>query len=177
MRTFVHNFDTKITALIKQVDGLQGLMTVFTTLGHPVVTLGIGAGVMVLGGFKANSRVVYSGLAVLLTIGIGSVVKLFLRRDRPLTEYVSQMLFSTFSFPSGHTVGATVAYGLLAYLAWNFFPQPWSSIAVGLLVGLIIMVGLSRIYLGAHYPSDVAAGYLVGLAGLLVIIFFIKPLL
>lgn len=102
-------------------------------------------------------------------------MKLLLHRDRPLTEYVAQMHFETFSFPSGHSTGSMVAYGLLAYVAWQIAPSPWNYIAVAIGVGIILLVGVSRIYLGAHFPSDVVAGWLLGALGLFVIIFVIQP--
>ncbi len=175
MRTYVHNFDTKLTMAIQHWRGLEGLMTVFTTLGHPVVVLGICTIIVVAGIVKENQRLVYAGLTAVVTLGAGSLLKLVLRRDRPITEYVNNMMFTSFSFPSGHTVGATVIYGLLAYLAWHFFPQPWSSIIAGLFIVLLLAVGVSRVYLGAHFPSDVVAGLLLGCVGLAVIIFIIKP--
>ncbi len=177
MRSVIHNFDHQVTTFVKQWHNLDGLMIFLSVLGHPIVTLGIGAAVIALGTVKSNARVIYAGLAVFATIGLGSILKLFLQRDRPLTEYVAHMLFSTFSFPSGHSVGATIAYGLLGYLGWQMLPQPWGVIAAVLATVLIIAIGVSRIYLGAHYPSDVVAGWLLGIAGLIVIIFIIKPAL
>jgi undecaprenyl-diphosphatase len=163
--------------LIQQWRGLEAIMTVITSLGHPIVTMGIGLLVVLFGGLKANLRLVYAGFAVFATLGAGTILKMILRRDRPLTEYVNNMMFTSFSFPSGHTVGSTVAYGLLAYLAWQFLPQPWGIIAAVLLALFIVLVGVSRVYLGAHFPSDVIAGWLFGLLGLAVIIFIIKPVL
>jgi len=177
MRVFIHNFDVRLTMLIQQWRGLEGIMTIITSLGHPIVTMAIGLLVMLLGGLRANLRLVYAGFAVFGTLGAGTILKMILRRDRPLTEYVNNMMFTSFSFPSGHTVGSTVAYGLLAYLAWQLFPQPWNIVAAGMLVLFIVLVGVARVYLGAHFPSDVIAGWLFGLLGLAIIIFVIKPVL
>jgi undecaprenyl-diphosphatase len=82
---------------------------------------------------------------------------------------------NSYSFPSGHTVGSTVIYGLLAYLAWQYLPQPWNVIGAIFCVLLILLISLSRIYLGAHFPSDVVAGWVLGAIGLAVIIFVVKP--
>ncbi|HET6747323.1 MAG TPA: phosphatase PAP2 family protein [Candidatus Saccharimonadales bacterium] len=175
MRAYIHNFDIKLTLFVQQWRGLEGIMTIITILGHPIVTMGIGLFVVLIGGLRANLRLVYAGFAVFATLGLGTLLKVSLRRDRPLTEYVNNMMYTSFSFPSGHTVGSTVAYGLLAYLAWHLLPHPW-GVVVAILLGLFIMViGMSRIYLGAHFPSDVIAGWVVGLLGLAVIIFIIKP--
>jgi undecaprenyl-diphosphatase len=66
-------------------------------------------------------------------------------------------------FPSGHALVSMVIYGLLAYLAWHHLGHPvlrWS--AVGLLGALVFLIGLSRVYMGRHYPSDILAGWLLG---------------
>jgi len=120
-------------------------------------------------------RVLISGVSVVAVFYIGSLMKLVLQRDRPLTEYVAHMRYETYSLPSGHAVGSTVAYGLLAYFAWQLLPQPWNYICASLLVILILLVGISRVYLGAHFPSDVIAGWLLGAVGLVAIIFIVQP--
>jgi undecaprenyl-diphosphatase len=74
------------------------------------------------------------------------------------------------SFPSGHATQYTIFLGLLAYLAWRRLRPGWSrSLAVSVCLGLIVLVGPSRVYLGQHWPSDVLAGYLLG-SGLLLLI-------
>ncbi len=141
-----------------------------------MVTLTIGSGIALYGYLQSNLRLALSGLAVWLTLGIGSIIKLLIGRDRPLTEYSTNLYLQTNSFPSGHSSGSAIAYGLLAYLAWHLLPQPWNYIATALLVLLIILIGISRVYLGAHFPSDVAAGWLLGGAALCIVIFIVRPL-
>lgn len=71
----------------------------------------------------------------------------------------------TFSFPSGHAFGSAVVYGLLAILAWRVLHRyPWRGAVAGGLVLVFVAVGLSRVLLGKHYPSDVVAGWSLGLA-------------
>ena len=124
----------------------------------------------------SNFRLALSGAIIWLTLGIGFLIKLLIGRARPLTEYAANLRVDTFSFPSGHTSGATIAYGLLAYLAWQLLPQPFGYIVAAMFGILIIAIGVSRIYLGAHFPSDVIAGWLLGAAALCVIIFIVRPL-
>ena len=70
---------------------------------------------------------------------------------------------SSYSFPSGHAVVAVVVYGTLAYLVVRL--EPTARMRRATLAGaggLILLIGISRVYLGVHYPSDVLAGYLAG---------------
>ena len=69
----------------------------------------------------------------------------------------------SFSFPSGHSVFAVVVYGMLIYIGMRHLRRMRERVAVVVAAGALIFgIGYSRIYLGVHYPSDVAAGYFVG---------------
>ena len=176
MRPLLHQFDYRLTAQVQQwPDWVQPIMLFATLIGQPIFTVGIGAAAVGFGWGRSNRGLVYSGLIVMGTFLAGSVLKLLFARDRPITEYVANMRFDTFSMPSGHAVGATVAYGFVAYLLWQMLPQPYSYIAAILLSMVILLIGISRIYLGAHFPSDVFIGWLLGLIGLGIIIFVIQP--
>ena len=67
----------------------------------------------------------------------------------------------SYSYPSGHALGSTVLYGFLAYLFATRFPR-YSWLIYSLTVGLILAIGLSRLYLGVHWPTDIIAGYGIG---------------
>jgi len=70
-----------------------------------------------------------------------------------------------YAFPSGHTLNATLAYTLFAYVVSRLGPSGRLRAAAGVSAALIVLlVGASRVYLGVHYPSDVVAGVLVGFA-------------
>jgi len=68
------------------------------------------------------------------------------------------------SFPSGHTLGATVVYGMLALVFLSLARGWWRGWLIGLAAALAVLVGLTRLALGVHYLSDVLAGWLLGLA-------------
>jgi len=97
---------------------------------------------------------------------INQVLKLAHDRDRP--DFKSEMVHeSNKSFPSGHSTGAVCAYGVLAYFAWLRWPEWWRRFAVTLAAILLsAVIGFTRIYLGAHYCSDVLAGFCIGAAWL-----------
>ena len=69
----------------------------------------------------------------------------------------------TFSFPSGHSLFSSVLYGLIAYLVLSrHSPMLHRAIAAALAIALPLAIGLSRIYLGMHFPTDVLAGFITG---------------
>ncbi len=112
------------------------------------------------------------GLAAAATIGLASLanssIKLAVERQRPslLPPIVSE---SGYSFPSGHSLSAMIAYGVVAVLVARTSLPRWLRVAAIAVLGVLIgVVGLSRVYLGAHYPSDVIGGYLLGLAGVVI---------
>ena len=101
--------------------------------------------------------------ALILAAVSTELVKLLIARPRPPGEPL--VVAPGYSFPSGHTLNSTVTYGLVALVAWRSrLPLPVRRVLVGALVVLIGLVGLSRIALGVHYPSDVLAGWLAGIA-------------
>jgi membrane-associated phospholipid phosphatase len=138
-------------------------------------------------GFPPQSRVLPLGLAGGLwllrlrteaafqllawgTAAISTAVKAMIRRPRPLPEQVRVVLapLGGSSFPSGHVITYVGTYGFMAYLAYTLVRPPqlrWPA-TFGLL-GLIGLVGPSRIYQGHHWPTDVAASYLLGLSYLI----------
>lgn len=178
MRSWIHQFDVRLTQDIRHLPlWVEPIMTTVSFVGKPIFTTTICVVIGVFGLAWSNLKLFYAGCAGIVTIGLGVLLKLLLDRDRPFTDYVLNMRLDTPSFPSGHAVGSTVAYGLAAYLLLQFLPAPWNYVAAGVLIVLIVLIGISRVYLGAHFPSDVLAGWLLGLAGLAVIILFIKPVI
>ena len=100
--------------------------------------------------------------ALLLAIIVNLVLKRWINRPRPAGDHLVEVM--TLSFPSGHAMSAMAFYGFLVYLAWRYADRGWLKIALTLLcVSVILGIGISRIYLGVHYPSDIVAGYLGGL--------------
>ena len=70
-------------------------------------------------------------------------------------------------FPSGHVLGATICYGLIVLLCWRKIGRRPARIALLLgLVGLLLLIGFSRVYIRSHYLGDVLAGYAIGLSWL-----------
>lgn len=97
-------------------------------------------------------------------VPLNAVLKTFFKRQRPVTIYTEAMKVKSYSFPSSHSYSAgLVASFLVVAISLN------SSLIISLLSGailglIVITVAVSRIFVGAHYPSDVTGGVLLGLA-------------
>ena len=77
----------------------------------------------------------------------------------------------SWSFPSGHAMVSLAFYGFLAYLGWHLLRGSWRATWLTLMFLLIILIGLSRMYIGVHYFTDVVAGYSAGFIWLETVIF------
>jgi undecaprenyl-diphosphatase len=119
----------------------------------------LGSATAVIGLYFAWKRRWLRLLMLMLVVPGGTLlnvaVKHLIHRDRPLFENPIATL-DTFSFPSGHTMGATLFYGLLAYFVM-MSDRRWATklVSIHLAAIIILLVGLSRIYLGLHFLSDV----------------------
>lgn len=106
------------------------------------------------------------GLNLIIVSVLNVVLKDILQRPRP-TEYriINE---SGYSFPSGHSMISMAFYGFIIYLTYKYVKNKyikWGLIT--LLSILIITIGISRIYLGVHYTSDVLAGFLISISYLI----------
>ncbi len=95
---------------------------------------------------------------------LNALVKRLIKRPRPTNELVTvARVINEPSFPSGHVMHYINLFGLLSYLlATNWRSGRLRNILIAICIALIAFVGPSRVYLGAHWPSDVMAGYLYG---------------
>jgi membrane-associated phospholipid phosphatase len=96
-------------------------------------------------------------------------LKVVFARVRPVHDH-GLVLEQGFSFPSGHTSGSVVAYGMLAYVLVRLLPRPWHLPVVLMATALSFATGCSRVFLQVHFASDVIAGFAQGLAWLAVCI-------
>ncbi len=166
MRRIIHAFDRTIGRwMTKFPRWVHPIMLVFTWLGEPPFT--VGAAAVVFGyGFALNKPIYETaGVIAFVTIAIGGLLKLLLRRHRPITDYSKKMFIKTFSFPSGHAAGSLVSFVMAALIIGNRWPALLVGAVTMALVGCF-MIGLSRVYLGAHYASDVIGGWIIGTVGL-----------
>ena len=144
---------------------LTALFIVITSLGSTAVAVIVA---FVLGIYLLKRKQKYWFAATTLTIAGGTLLnrmlKLAFQRARPELDDPIRM-FAGYSFPSGHTVAATVVFGAVALLLFVKAKSRGARVLVLLVAGLVIsMVGFSRIYLGAHYLTDVLAAIAEGIA-------------
>ncbi|RYG31134.1 phosphatase PAP2 family protein [bacterium] len=149
----------------RNLPALQPAMVALTYAGEPVVVPVLGlvsAAAFWRVGLPRAGRLV---LLSLLSVPINIVLKTFWDRARPDADIVNVAVETAgTSFPSGHAMGATAFYGALAALAWiHLDPRRTRLPLTLLLIALPVGVGISRIYLGAHWFSDVVAGSALGL--------------
>ncbi len=151
------------------------LLLLLTMLGDPYVLglLLIAVGVALL----ARGRWIDAlGLAV-AGAGAGIInelLKSVFQRVRP-DLFNGPFHLTTYSFPSGHSMGSIACYGMLAFIGIRLLRGRGAKIALGLAAALLILgVGLSRIYFGVHYPTDVIGGFLAGAAWLVIAIAIVQ---
>ena len=111
-----------------------------------------------------------------ISTALNLLLKNVIRRDRPIGYRLIEE--SGFSFPSGHSMASMAFYGLIIYFVIRFVKNRALKIFLSIMLSLlIILIGMSRIYLGVHYPSDVFAGFVFTVAYLIFYITIIlKPI-
>lgn len=167
--------DTRILLGIHQWANpmLDRLMLSITRLGDPevvVVIVIVGLGWLLWRRRWTEAKML--AIACLGALVLNQGLKLVFVRPRPLlwTRLIAE---TSYSFPSGHALGSLVLYGFWAYVLATRFPQSAKLIytASVLIIGAI---GLSRLYLGVHYPTDILAGYSIGLLWLMICIVMLR---
>lgn len=164
------SFDNSIIGFFEAVETstLDIIYIGITELGSVWFLTTLSVLIILLLWFKAKDK--WGILFFVIAVG-GSglltwLLKQFYERGRPsINEDIDAI---GFSFPSGHSLGSLVFYGFVAYLITRSSQKrAVKYLSLTVLSLLIILIGTSRIYLGAHFPSDVLAGFIAGTVWLL----------
>jgi membrane-associated phospholipid phosphatase len=152
---------------------LDAVMLKITRLADPsvvVVIIAVTLGLLWWLHFREEAK--FFAIACVGALILNTGMKLFFAKPRPQI-FPSLITETSFSFPSGHALGGFVMYGFLAYLFANHFPKFAKFIYI-LAIFTIVAIGLSRIYIGVHWPTDIIAGYGVGYIWLMICITMLK---
>lgn len=107
---------------------------------------------------------------------LNNILRFIFKRERPIDLMLIEE--TGYSFPSGHTMVACIFYGFIIYLIYKSKYSKKTKITLTIILTLLILlIGVSRIYLGVHYASDVIAGYLVSISYLIIFTHFIDKYL
>ncbi len=140
---------------------LDLVFRVITTTAGPYISLPVAVLAALLWYTKNRRAAVLIAASSAGAFLMGAQLKALFARPRP-TVFPPLVLETSYSFPSGHTLSAVAFYGLLAILLWTHRRRVWA-----VLVGLWpLIVAVSRVYLGVHYPSDVLASLTIGIVWL-----------
>jgi undecaprenyl-diphosphatase len=180
--SWLTNIDQPIIHLVcsYRPSWLTAILLIITTLGDPL-SVTIIAAVFALGLWWQKRP--YQALFVLSNVavmsGINHLIKQWLRRPRPFIADPSIHPLTTaggFSFPSGHSAGAMLLYGSLIVLTLIWPVSKKWAWGLRLVSGVMIfLTGVSRIYVQVHYPTDVAAGWLLALFGVCLLAYLWWP--
>jgi len=156
-------FDTTIISFVQGFESSSNtvMMKFFTAIGSGWILCIIAVVIMLFlyQVLQHRHELVLFAWVVLGSALMNLSLKMIFHRARPILHRIIDA--NGFSFPSGHSMAAFAMYGVLSFLLWRHIPSRLGRTL--LLIGsafIILMIGISRIYLGVHYPSDVLGGFL-----------------
>lgn len=163
-------FDNYIINLFKyKSDILTNIMKIITFLGSALSIILLTVLLIIVVNGKRNKILIL--INVIVTTLLNQLLKNVFQRGRPIDSIIEE---SGYSFPSGHSMVSMAFYGFLIYLVYKSNIK-YKGLIIGLLSVLIVLIGISRIYLGVHYPTDVIGGFTLSLSYLLLFIDITKP--
>lgn len=168
-RTAMGRFDTALAASLREQlppAVLQGF-ALLTVAGDRATRWLLGVAIAVLLLWRGQRTLALAWVVALAGTGtLNTLLKNLFERSRPVFLHGLDVGVHGWSFPSGHSSGAVVAYGMLAYLAQRLAPPRWRWTALLAATAVAFTTGGSRVFLQVHFASDVLAGLASGLAWL-----------
>jgi membrane-associated phospholipid phosphatase len=169
-------FDMKVTHELQEQDNpvFKAVMGAVSLLGDgwiPVILVGVVAAICVIR--KKWLETVFV-IATLSSVLLTSALKVLVGRPRPPSFSLNPadffLPFNQYSFPSGHVLFFIVFFAFLAFLSWLHLTGWMRLITIAVCGALIVLIAPSRIYLGAHWASDVIGSYIIGTLWLIILI-------
>ncbi len=141
---------------------LNSVMVFITLLGNEIMLFLLVSVFLILLIYKKRREAIFFLILFAVSVLANLVLKELFARARP---EISPLLHEAlYSFPSGHAMNSFVFYTALALYVYRFSRRIALSICVGFVcLCLVVLIGISRVYLGVHYVTDVIAGYIAGL--------------
>ncbi|MGK7379307.1 phosphatase PAP2 family protein [Planococcus sp. 1R117A] len=165
MENEMRRFDGAIIGYFKAIDHpiLDNAMIFITEMGSVWFLTTLSAVTVLVLWVKYKDK--WGILFFLVAVGIGGLLTTMLKelyeRGRPSIN--PEIDAVGFSFPSGHSMGSLIFYGFIMYLVMRGNGTTlFKRMSVFLMAILVLLIGMSRVYLGAHFPSDVLAGFIAG---------------
>jgi membrane-associated phospholipid phosphatase len=150
------------------------LMLHVSSLGDGHVPMVLTAAAIAIFAFRRQWLEAIFVLATTSSVLLAFALKAIIHRERPfpLAENTTGIIQSInqYSYPSGHVIFFVVFFGFFAYLAWMYFTGWMRAVAITTCAALIVLIGPSRVFLGAHWASDVVGSYIIGAIWLFVLI-------
>lgn len=155
----------KIMVIKMRNDPLTVLFKIITNLGGAYFLILL---TILLTIFIKDKKIAFSiPINLIIVTMLNNILKNIVQRPRPIGYRLIDE--SGYSFPSGHSMVSAAFYGLIIYFIWkNVKNKKLRNISCILLSFLIVFIGLSRIYLGVHYASDVLGGFIISIAYLII---------
>jgi len=146
---------------------LTSFIKFFTCLGSIYVLIAVA--IIMIFCFKSKRERIFISLSIVVAGLFSTLFKYLVQRGRPVNIALIEEV--GYSFPSAHTMISLVVYGFLIYLLLKFMKNKPLKVVISILFALIIIVvGLTRVYLGVHFMTDIFAGWLLGACVLVVCI-------
>ena len=168
----IQSFDNYIYNYIKGLisPNTTNIFKVITEFGNVYIMIPVIILILIFSNDKSFKKYfIYNLISIFI---LNNILKLIFTRSRPLD--INLIIETGYSFPSGHSMVSFAFYGFLAYFIYHTNLNRYLKILYILLLGLLVLlIGISRIYLGVHYASDVLGGFAISALYLVIFIKYI----
>ncbi len=170
--------DLKITRYLQSLDTVvSDVLKSVSWAGYAPQSLGIVVLVTILLlilRFRWQATIAF--LSAIFDVTLNFAVKTLIHRPRPPAGLVHVVkVYASYSFPSGHVMFYTVFFGFICFLIYTMMKHSWYRTVLLILFGYqVLLIGVSRVYLGEHWASDSLGAYLLGFLALLIVIWFYR---